>query len=86
MKYKYKLNSNAGAAVIIIQMAGSNFLELYSNNFFILHTIRVSVKLLHSGADLGFTERASLSIESLKQGVWGAQPLRSYRVFNFVQY
>ena len=35
----------------------------------------ISKLLLHSGADLGFTERrAAPSIKSLKQGVWGAQP------------
>ena len=46
------------------------------------------------GADPGFSEGgsesgvdieggANPSIVSLKQGVWGAQPLRSYGVFNF---
>ena len=49
----------------------------------------VSKLLLHSGADQGFTERrtiATLSIESLKQGVWGVQALMqklwgSYLIF-----
>ena len=47
-----------------------------------------------SGADPGFSEGGSESgvdieggakpsIVSLKQGVWGAQPPRSYGVFNF---
>ena len=67
--------------LIIIQMAGSNFLVFYSNT-------GVSKLLLYSwvDADLGFTKRSTLSIESLKQGIWGAQPLRSYRVFSFVSY
>ena len=34
----------------------------------------VSKLLLHSGVDLGFSERTTLSIKSLKQGVWGARP------------
>ena len=71
--------------LIIIQMAGSNFLVFYSSTIpFSCYNTVVSKLLLHSGADLGFTERNTLSIESLKQGVWGVQPLRSYRVFNFV--
>ena len=71
--------------LIVIQMAGSNFLVFYSNTipFSFYYTV-VSKLFLHSGADLGFTERTTLSIESLKQWVWGAQPLRSYRIFNFV--
>ena len=47
-----------------------------------------------AGADPGFSEGgsesgvdieggANRSIASLKQGVWGAQPPRSYGVFNF---
>ena len=68
--------------IIIIQVAGSNFLVFHSNTFS-LYNLGVS-KLLHSEADLGFTaKRTNLSIESLMQGVWGTQPLRSYRVFNF---
>ena len=40
-----------------------------------------------SGADLGFSERgANYSSGSLKQGVWGAQPPRSYRMFCFMKY
>ena len=43
------------------------------------------VALLMSGADLGFCERgAKHSSGSLKQGVWGAQLPRSYRVFNIL--
>ena len=39
------------------------------------------------GADLGFSERgANHNSESLKQGVWGAQPPRSYSIFCFMKY
>ena len=41
----------------------------------------------HAGADLGFSERgANDSSGSLKQGVWGVQPPRSYRIFCFMKY
>ena len=41
----------------------------------------------NSGADLEFFERgAKHSSGSLKQGVWGTQPPRSYRVFCFLKY
>ena len=80
MKRKCKLKGNAGAAVIIIQMAGKSFIGISFSHY----NMGVTKLLLYSGADLGFTGRITLSIESLKQGVWGAQPLRSHRVFNFV--
>ena len=73
---------DAGAAVIIIQMAGSNFLELYSNTFFTLHTIRVPVNFCYTQGQIWDLLRGLPSV--LNQGVWGAQPLRSFRVFNFL--
>ena len=40
-----------------------------------------------AGADLGFLRGgANHSSGSLKQGVWGAQPPRSYRIFCFMKY
>ena len=53
--------------IIIIQLAGSNFLVFYSDT-------GISKLLLHSGVDLGFTERTTLSIESLKRESGGCSP------------
>ena len=40
---------------------------------------QISTNLYIAGADLGFSERGdNHSSGSLKQGVWGAQPPRSY--------
>ena len=41
---------------------------------------------LLSGADIGFSERGANHTGSLKQGVWRAQPPRSYRIFCFMKY
>ena len=52
--------------LIIIQMAGGDFLVFYSN-IFLYYNMGAIKLLVHSGADLGFTEkRTILSIESLK--------------------
>ena len=57
--------------LIIIRMAGSNFIVIP----FSYYNADVSKLLLHLGVDLGFTGRRTiLSIESLKQGVWGRSP------------
>ena len=75
-------------AMQVQQLLSSRWQEAISESFIVIpfshYNMGVTKLLLHSGVDLGFTERITLSIESLKQGVWGAQPLRSYRVFNFV--
>ena len=64
---------------------------LVTFTFYMLPTLRI---IYITGADPGFSEGgsesgvdieggANPSIVSLKQGVWGAQPPRSYGVFNF---
>ena len=67
MKYRCKLDGNAGVS--------SRWQEAISENFIVIpfshYNMGVTKLLLHSGVDLGFTERITLSIESLKQGVWG---------------
>ena len=59
------------------------------------YTCKCIIIIICTGADPGFSEGggsesgvdieggANPSIVSLKQGVWGAQPPRSYGVFNF---
>ena len=46
-----------------------------------MYNTGISKLLLHSGADLGFTERTTLSIESLKQGVWGPSEAIGYLIY-----
>ena len=47
----------------------------------------VCVVRMCAGANLGFSEReANHSSGSLKQGVWGAVPPRSYRILCFMKY
>ena len=47
----------------------------------------VLVVYILSGANLGFLRGgANHSSGSLRKGVWGAQPPRSYRIFCFMKY
>jgi len=49
-----------------------------------LNLLKYTIAIVIIGADLGFAKGGTnLGIVSVKQGIWGTAPPRSYRVFNF---
>ena len=78
IEYSYKL----------IKLGQKNeFKFLCKLGWFLQRQSHIAYAYKYAGADLGFSERgANHSSGSLKQGVWGAQPPRSYRMFCFMKY
>ena len=74
----------AMVVLIIIQILESYFSVVYSNTFYIIMQVRVykTVATLRSRSR---EEGVNPIILPLKQGLWGAQPPRCYRVFSIKQ-
>ena len=72
----------------LVSSVHGNLYSIYVFLFFGSSSVGIVTRSRHcSGADLGFSGRgANHSSGSLKQGVWGAQPPRSYRIFCFMKY